>query len=231
MRIQAVFFDLFETLITEFEDGQRKTVRSVDYFELFGLRNEDFKLEWGNRQVQRMTGLLPNYISAIQDILESRHLKIDSQVLGRLYHDRILEKKIPFQQIHPEIIRTLDRLRAMDVKLGIISNCSEEEVRHWQECELAGYFDDVIFSYEVGSAKPDGQIYKLACERLEVAPGQSIFVGDGGSKELDGASKAGLLPFHAFWFNTYIESSYKKLLNPEQLLDELAVLSNQPGPG
>lgn len=126
MRIQAVFFDLFETLITEFEDGQRKTVRSVDYFELFGLRNEDFKLEWGNRQVQRMTGLLPNYISAIQDILESRHLKIDSQVLGRLYHDRILEKKIPFQQIHPEIIRTLDRLRAMDVKLGIISNCSEE---------------------------------------------------------------------------------------------------------
>lgn len=64
-----------------------------------------------------------------------------------------------------------------------------------------------------------------------MAPGQSIFVGDGGSKELDGASKAGLLPFHAFWFNTYIESSYKKLLNPEQLLDELAVLSNQPGPG
>lgn len=227
MRIQAVFFDLFETLITEFADGHRKTIRSIDYFELFGLHNDDFKREWRNRQALRMTGSLPNYISTIKDILESRNLKIDLQLLDRLYQDRINEKRVPFQQIHPEIMRTLDHLRAMNVKLGIISNCTEEEVRFWHESELAGYFDDVIFSYEVGSAKPDKEIYKLACERLGASPEQSIFVGDGGSNELEGASKAGLQPFHAYWFNTYLDSAYKKLLNPEQLLAELSVLNNQ----
>ena len=39
-------------------------------------------------------------------------------------------------------------------------------------------FDDMIFSAEVGLAKPDRRIYELALDRLRVQPVEAIFVDD-----------------------------------------------------
>ncbi len=39
-------------------------------------------------------------------------------------------------------------------------------------------FDDLIYSSEVGLAKPDRRIYKLALSRLQVQPAEAIFVDD-----------------------------------------------------
>jgi HAD superfamily hydrolase (TIGR01509 family) len=39
-------------------------------------------------------------------------------------------------------------------------------------------FDDVISSAEIGLAKPDPAIYRLALERLRVQAGEAIFVDD-----------------------------------------------------
>jgi len=36
----------------------------------------------------------------------------------------------------------------------------------------------VVYSYEEGLAKPDPQIYEIACRRLEVQPNQAIFLDD-----------------------------------------------------
>jgi HAD superfamily hydrolase (TIGR01549 family) len=164
-----------------------------------------------------MIGSFPNYFLVVQDILEKRKLNLDREAVESLYQARIQEKKAPFLNIRTDVIDLLAGLRKRNLKLGLISNCTEEEVRHWHKSELAHYFDDAVFSYEVGLAKPDIRIYQLACERLGVKPEHSIFVGDGGSNELDGASHAGMLPYHAFWFNTYIKSNCTKLINPAQL--------------
>ena len=110
----------------------------------------------------------------------------------------------------------LELLRERGLKVGLISNCSEEEVISFGQSGLAPYFDDVIFSYEVGVAKPNPEIYRMACDRLGVTPQESLFIGDGGSDELRGASNAGLRPFHAYWFNTFIESEYEKIHQPRK---------------
>ena len=52
--------------------------------------------------------------------------------------------------------------------------------------------DVSILSCEVGLTKPDPRIYQMACEGLQVSPGQCLYVGDGGSKELTGASESGM---------------------------------------
>ncbi|CAM3340555.1 hypothetical protein PALA111701_04145 [Paenibacillus lactis] len=70
-------------------------------------------------------------------------------------------------------------------------------------------------------AKPQKEIYLMACERLGVTPETSIFVGDGGSDELRGARDAGLRPYHAYWFNTYVQSGFRKLHSPLELRDIL----------
>ncbi|WP_172619423.1 HAD-IA family hydrolase [Paenibacillus alvei] len=122
-----------------------------------------------------------------------------------MYQERINEKIAPFLHIRSDILELLEYLRKNNIKIGLISNCTEEEVRYWYESKLAQYFDEIIFSYEVGIAKPNIRIYQLACERLSVSPQESIFVGDGGSNELDGAYNSGLRTYHAIWFSTCIE--------------------------
>ena len=40
--------------------------------------------------------------------------------------------------------------------------------------------------------KPDPGIYQLACERLGVQPSGCLYIGDGGSNELTGATKVSM---------------------------------------
>ncbi len=49
----------------------------------------------------------------------------------------------------------------------------EQERYHFDEMT-----DVIIYSHEVGIAKPERRIYELACERLGVQPGEMIFLDD-----------------------------------------------------
>lgn len=224
MKTKAVIFDLFETLITEYSNGSRTSKRNNNYMEILGLSNEDFKQEWGSRQTRRMNGELADYASVIKEIMLNRNLPFNNEAVMHLYEERKKEKTIPFKNIHLDILELLTTLREKDIKIGLISNCSEEEVQFWQKSILSGYFDDVIFSYEVGMSKPDKQIYLLSCQHLSVTPSDTIFVGDGGSGELEGAAEAGMSVYHANWFNTYIQSDFTKLKSPSDLLKKIEAL-------
>lgn len=221
LKAKAVLFDLFETLVTEFSEGKRISNRNYDYFELLGLPNEEYKKEWRIRSKARMTGIFPDYPSVIRDILIKRELSYKEESIKFLYEERMREKEIPFREIKPEIIDLLSFLKSRKVSLGLVSNCTEEEVRYWEDSGLSKYFDVAIFSYEVGYAKPDERIYKLACNHLKVDPRESIFVGDGGSDELTGAYNIGLTPIQAMWFNSYIESNFTKAADPLTLTEML----------
>jgi epoxide hydrolase-like predicted phosphatase len=62
---------------------------------------------------------------------------------------------------------------------GIISNsfvgAREREQALYHFSELA---DPIIYSHEVGIAKPDPRIYELTCERMGVQPAEMIFLDD-----------------------------------------------------
>lgn len=221
MRIKAVYFDLFETLITEFSGGKRISKRHYDYKDLLGIEWTDFKEAWGSRQRRRMTGELPNFPAVIEDILNQRGLPARDESVRYLMEERVKEKVLPFLHIRPDIVTMLAALRQRGIRLGLISNCTEEEVTYWSNSELAAYFDDVILSYEVGLAKPDPRIYQLGCERLSVAPGEALFVGDGGSDELNGAHDAGLSVVHAVWFNASIGSGFQRATAPMDIVKGL----------
>jgi len=223
MKVKAALFDLYETLITEFSDGKRIFRRQQDDPERLGLSQDEFKREWRTRQERRMNGSFPTFHAVIRDILEQRNLSYPIDHVEQLYRARVEEKRLPFDSIRPDILEMLGLLKKPGIKLGLVSNCTEEEVIHFGRSPLASCFDDVIFSYEVGLAKPQKEIYLMACERLGVTPEASIFVGDGGSDELRGAQDAGLRPYHAYWFNTYVESGFRKLHAPLELRDILGL--------
>ena len=80
-----------------------------------------------------------------------------------------------------------------------------------QKLKILDAFDQVIISAEVGLVKPDERIYRLAVERLSVAPGEAVFVDDF-AHNVEGARLAGL---HAIHFR----STDQARAELEQLLD------------
>jgi len=114
--------------------------------------------------------------------------------------ERIRAKAEPFEQIEHQVLRMIGHLRSRDVRLGIISNCFAEDVVAWPQCSLASSFDCAVFSFEVGLAKPDPEIYLEATRRLGVDVSDTWFIGDGMHAELGGAEQAGLRAFRALWF-------------------------------
>ena len=62
------------------------------------------------------------------------------------------------------------------------------------------YFDSVCMSCELGVKKPDVRIFNICMEKLGVEPEECIYVGDGGSYELETARSIGMHPVQAVWY-------------------------------
>jgi putative hydrolase of the HAD superfamily len=93
--------------------------------------------------------------------------------------------------LNRELVEALPALRKR-CKLGLLSNANDDLRKilgeRWQ---IAGHFDDMIISAEVGLLKPDRRIYELAVHRLGVQPGETILIDDL-PLNVEGARVAGL---------------------------------------
>ncbi|GGG72212.1 HAD family hydrolase [Paenibacillus radicis (ex Gao et al. 2016)] len=225
MKVKAVFFDLFETLISEFVNGSRKAARSTLLEEALGVDSSLFRTEWNARQQQRMDGTYSDFPSVIAEILKVLDHPVDNDIIEALHRERIAEKAIVFSSLDQRILRMLEQVQELGIKICLISNCTQEEVTAWHSSELAACFDAALFSYQVKAAKPNPEIYQLACEKMGVSPAESLFVGDGGSNELEGAAKVGMTAYQATWFvPPYISErikGYPKLAEPLELLEQI----------
>jgi putative hydrolase of the HAD superfamily len=67
--------------------------------------------------------------------------------------------------------------RGLGVPTGLISNSWGTGI-YDRGISFDGLFDEMVISGEVGLNKPEPDIYLLACERLGVEPGESVFVDD-----------------------------------------------------
>jgi len=94
--------------------------------------------------------------------------------------------------VPPQVLASLQELRAMGLRLGLLSNASTDEVRAWRDSPLAPCFEQAFFSWECGCAKPQAAFYHHALSRMEVASDACLFVGDGGSNEHQGARELGI---------------------------------------
>ena len=82
-----------------------------------------------------------------------------------------------FAALRPEetMVDAVRAVRGAGLKTGLISNSWGLGIYDRAPTEL---FDVAVISGEVGLHKPQPEIYRLACERLEVAPAEAVFVDD-----------------------------------------------------
>jgi putative hydrolase of the HAD superfamily len=96
------------------------------------------------------------------------------------------------RDIPAENVAVLENLRARGKRLGLISNADVMEIAAWDDNRINHLFDSTVFSCRVGMVKPERGIYELSLRELGVAAADALFVGDGGSGELQGAKDAGM---------------------------------------
>jgi putative hydrolase of the HAD superfamily len=94
----------------------------------------------------------------------------------------------------------LKELKSRGLRLAMLSNCSSEEVTAIRQSRLSSFFDTLVLSYEVGLAKPDPSIYRKVLGELHLAAEECLYIGDGGSNELEGARAAGMVAVQAKWY-------------------------------
>jgi epoxide hydrolase-like predicted phosphatase len=99
-----------------------------------------------------------------------------AQLLG-VAPERLIERLFAAMEPDAEMVAAVGAARAQGVRSGLVSN-SWGAADLYQRERFAELFDAVVISGEVGLRKPDPAIYRLAAERLGVAPERLVFVDD-----------------------------------------------------
>jgi 2-haloacid dehalogenase len=92
----------------------------------------------------------------------------------------------------PEVVEVLGRLHGA-VKLGIVTNCSEE-LGQVAAARTGIAFDSIVTAERAGFYKPHIETYRLGLAELEVAPAECLFVA-GSAYDLFGTAAVGLPVF------------------------------------
>jgi putative hydrolase of the HAD superfamily len=198
MKYEAVIFDLFGTLVRNFSTPEYQEVLEQMAASV-SLPPGEFVRLWYAVSRERNTGGLESIKACIRHIgvilgKEPGDEQIKLAVKARL--DYVRSMLAP----RPQAEEVLVELKSKGYKVGLLSDCSVEIPMVFNETPLAPLFDATIFSCAVGVKKPDPKIYAIACAQLGVAPEKCLYIGDGGSRELTGASAAGM---HAVMIAAY----------------------------
>lgn len=194
---KIVIFDLFETLVSEFDRGHPST---TEVAQTLKLPVKAFQQEHQNLRVARLTGHFSDYTAILHYIVRKLGGKSPESVIRPLAERRQSAFSAHLRRIEPEILDMLNKITTSGIRLGLISNTEGSSVLDWANSPLARFFEVTVFSNVVGMVKPDPHIYQHACKNLGVAPSDCIFIGDGNSDELRGAAQVGMSPFCAAWF-------------------------------
>jgi len=89
--------------------------------------------------------------------------------------------------------KVLAQLKANGHRVGLISNLWPFPVQHIFEVNgLGALFEHKIYSFEVGSAKPDRAIYEAALTAFGVTAEQCAMIGDSVENDVRGALNVGI---------------------------------------
>lgn len=196
--IQAIYFDLFFTLIVPAYE------KVNNEFDILNLSVEKWE-QYAENDIlyrERALGLVKSETEIIDKIMSHIPFEVSTIQKEKVLSAREQRMKNALQMVSKEILDVLQKLKSMNIKLGLISNADCIDCKFWDQSPLFQYFDDAIFSCNVALLKPDTRIYELAMQRLDVLPEQCLFVGDGGSNELYGAKSAGMGTVFSEMFET-----------------------------
>jgi putative hydrolase of the HAD superfamily len=94
--------------------------------------------------------------------------------------------------IYDDVGPALAELSRRGLPLGVVSNWDSHLPRLLEDLGLSRSFRALVVSAIEETGKPDPEIFRRACARLNVAPDEALHVGDSLAEDYEGARAAGL---------------------------------------
>lgn len=182
-QIQAVCFDGFGTLVA------------------IGDKRRPFRALLGDGSASNAATQALTTPMSLRDLAQDLATIVDEERLTKLEAD--LSAETASTRLRPGIDAIWGALRQLGLKIGVCSNLAAPYAAALLDC-LPDTPDAAVLSFEVGLMKPQPEIYRLVCDRLNLEPHQVLFVGDTVEADVTGPRNAGLFAMHVDEFESGI---------------------------
>lgn len=103
--------------------------------------------------------------------------------------------RVPYElSTFDDVVPTLQALRRLSLRLGLISNIARDIVKLTKNLGLTCLLDITVTSTEIGVEKPHPKIFRAALAKVGANPEEALHVGDQPSSDVDGALGTGIRP-------------------------------------
>jgi len=188
--IKAVLFDLDQTLIDLIKMKTEACKSAIKAMIKAGLKIYE---KTGYRKLMHTyfkVGIDSNI--AFTKFLEEEIGKIDEKILNAGIN-AYLKTKPSFLKPYPYVLQTLEYLKSLNLKLGIITDAPRvKAVQRLEGMNIIHFFDLIITFDDTGEKKPSDKPFKLAMEKLNFYPEEILFVGDSFIRDMKPAEKLGM---------------------------------------
>jgi putative hydrolase of the HAD superfamily len=135
--------------------------------------------------------------------LKSELGRIDPKILasGIVAYRRARESALV---LYPHVQMTLLELTKRGIRLGVVSDAPEAQV--WLRlCSLSlqHVFDAVVTIDDTGERKPSPAPFRRVLEKLDVAPGNAMMIGDWAERDVVGGKSLGMKTVFARYGDTF----------------------------
>lgn len=186
----AVIFDFFGTL-TPVSPSQVWAENAARLAAIFGVSTTELLRVLDESFPERISGALGETRQTMQAIGERLGVHVTGQQLDELSATRREVQESMFA-LRPESVDVIGHLRERGLRIGLVSDCTSELPDAWPRLPLAPLVDAPVFSCVERTRKPDPRLFHAVAERLPADPAACLYVGDGGGRELTGASGVGM---------------------------------------
>ena len=234
MRFSTLFFDLGSTLVYSkdpwppiYEKGDRALVSvlhkagyAID-LDAFYLELDGFLRAYYDHQDEN--NLERTTFAVLRDLLiQKGFLNVPEPVI----RSALASMYAITQQnwyLEEDAIQTLNTLKSLGYRLGIISNTSDDRnVRGIvNRLGLDPFFEKIFTSAALGIRKPDERIFQTALDWYQVKPNSTVMIGDTLNADVQGANNIGI---YSIWITRHarLPEGGELAVQPRAVVTDLA---------
>ena len=200
--IKAVFFDLYQTLIS-YEppreeslakilndlsieitpEGLRRPIVAADEF----IYQEHSRLPISKRSDEEKKSLFAQHQAIL---LKEAGIEPTSELIGGILSKM---QQIKFSRgLFDDVLPVLNELKGKGFILGLISNVDSDITPLLDKLGLSQLLQAVVTSQETGYMKPQPKIFKKAARQAGIQVSEAMYIGDQYQIDVIGAKKAGM---------------------------------------
>lgn len=213
--IKAVLFDLGDTLwhfpsmppLDVIRGETMKRVSKLLYSwgekvtdkRMFLARDIRMEMELETARAFNGDSIDPGYPDICRRVAARHGLKLTPERGEELWEVWNLGGQFLGRTLFPDSLATLQWLSGRGFRLGCVTNRGYGGPRFWEELRdlgLAGLFEVVAVSCEIGYMKPHPRIFEYALEAMSLTPEETAMVGDSLRADVEGARAVGMM---AIW--------------------------------